>query len=59
MKENGELREDLQLPSQTEEDQKISEQIRSDIEAEKELIVSVLAAMDDEKIVAVKTKTAA
>lgn len=56
MLENGDLREDLSLPSQTDEDNKLAEQIRQDVAAEKELVVSVLKAMDDEKIVAVKTK---
>lgn len=56
MMENGDLREDLCLPSQTDDDNKLAEQIRTDVAAEKELTVSVLKAMGDEKIVAVKTR---
>lgn len=56
MMENGDLREDLSLPSQTDDDVKLAEQIRTDAAAEKELTVSVLKAMGDEKIVAVKTR---
>jgi hypothetical protein len=56
MTESGDLREDLSLPNQTDDDIKLSEQIRADVAAEKELTVSVLKAMGDEKIVAVKTR---
>lgn len=56
MMENGDLREDLCLPSQTDDDNKLAEQIRADVTAEKELTVSVLKAMGDEKIVAAKTR---
>lgn len=57
MMENGETREDLTLPDQTDEDKKIAEQIRTDFAAGKELVLSVLKAMDDEKIIAVKVNT--
>lgn len=56
MMENGDLREDLTLPTQTDDDVKLSEQIRTDLAAEKELTVSVLKAMDSEKIVACKAR---
>lgn len=54
MMENGDCREDLTLPNQTEEDNKLAEQIRKDFEDGKELTLSVLKAMDDEKIIASK-----
>ena len=43
MLENGNTREDLCLPSQTDDDIKLAEQIRNDFEEGKEIIVSVLA----------------
>ena len=45
----------MQLPKQTDDDNKLADQIRSDFDEGKELVVSVLKAMDDEKIIAVKT----
>jgi len=42
MLENGDTREDLTLPSQTDDDLKLSEQIRKDFDEGKEVIVSVL-----------------
>lgn len=54
MMENGDTREDLSLPSQTDDDLKLAEQIRKDFEEGKELVLSVLKAMEDEKIVASK-----
>ena len=58
MADNGEMREDLQLPSQTEEDQKLADTMRTDFEEGKELVVSVLKAMGEEKIVASKIASA-
>lgn len=57
MMENGDIREDLQLPTQTDDDQKLSEQIRNDFDEGKELCLSVLKAMTEEKIVASKPVT--
>jgi translation initiation factor 5A len=57
MMDNGDTREDLTLPEQTEEDKKLGEQVRTDFAAGKELVLSVLKAMDDEKIIAAKVNT--
>lgn len=54
MLENSDTREDLSLPSQTDDDLKLAQQIRDDVAAGKEVTVSVLKAMDDEKIIAAK-----
>lgn len=54
MADNGDMREDLQLPTQTEDDQKLAETIRNDFEEGKELVISVLKAMGEEKIIASK-----
>lgn len=54
MMDNGDTREDLALPSQTDDDNKLAEQIRKDFEDGKELVLSVLKAMEEEKIVASK-----
>lgn len=54
MLDNGDTREDLSLPSQTDDDVKLADQIRKDFEEGKELLISVLKAMDDEKIIACK-----
>eukprot|EP00892_Ulva_mutabilis_P011259 jgi/Ulvmu1/8505/UM044_0039.1 len=54
MMDNGDTREDLALPSQTDDDNKLSDQMRKDFEDGKELVISVLKAMDEEKIIASK-----
>lgn len=54
MMDNGDTREDLALPSQTDDDNKLADQIRKDFEEGKELVISVLKAMDEEKIIASK-----
>jgi translation initiation factor 5A len=58
MMDNGETREDLMLPNQTEEDNKLADQIQKDFEDGKELTLSVLKAMEDEKIIASKAAAA-
>eukprot|EP01025_Chloroclados_australasicus_P017637 TRINITY_DN189_c0_g1_i1.p3 TRINITY_DN189_c0_g1~~TRINITY_DN189_c0_g1_i1.p3 ORF type:complete len:163 (+),score=26.86 TRINITY_DN189_c0_g1_i1:198-686(+) len=55
MMDNGDTRDDLQLPNNTDDDLKLSEQIRTDFDAGKELIITVLGAMNEEKVIAVKT----
>ncbi|GBF88344.1 eukaryotic translation initiation factor 5A [Raphidocelis subcapitata] len=54
MMENGDTREDLQLPKGTEEADKLAETIREQFGAGQELIVSVLKAMGEEMINTVK-----
>lgn len=54
MMDNGDTRDDVRLPSQTDEDNKLAEQIRKDFEDGKDLVLSVLKALDDEKIIASK-----
>eukprot|EP01024_Parvocaulis_polyphysoides_P000231 TRINITY_DN1005_c0_g1_i1.p2 TRINITY_DN1005_c0_g1~~TRINITY_DN1005_c0_g1_i1.p2 ORF type:complete len:163 (-),score=28.42 TRINITY_DN1005_c0_g1_i1:556-1044(-) len=57
MLENGDTRDDLQLPTNTDDDLKLSEQIKADFEAGKEIILTVLGAMNEEKVIASKIAT--
>jgi translation initiation factor 5A len=59
MLENGDTREDLQLPSGTEESQKLAESIKAEFEDGKEVIVGVLKAMGEEMINTMKATAAA
>lgn len=59
MLENGDTREDLQLPNGTEESQKLAESIKADFEDGKEVVVGVLKAMGEEMINTAKVNTAA
>eukprot|EP01026_Neomeris_dumetosa_P010028 TRINITY_DN13639_c0_g1_i1.p3 TRINITY_DN13639_c0_g1~~TRINITY_DN13639_c0_g1_i1.p3 ORF type:complete len:164 (-),score=25.87 TRINITY_DN13639_c0_g1_i1:452-943(-) len=54
MTESGDTRDDLTLPSQTDEDVKLADQLKNDFEEGKELVVTVLGAMGEEKIISVK-----
>lgn len=54
MMENGDTREDLQLPKGTEEADKLADQIREQFGAGQELVVGVLKAMGEEMINTVK-----
>ncbi|KAK2079772.1 Eukaryotic translation initiation factor 5A-1/2 [Prototheca wickerhamii] len=55
MTEGGDTKDDLTLPKGTDEADKLAAQIKADFDAGKELIVSVLSAMGEEAICAVKT----
>jgi translation initiation factor 5A len=55
MTEGGDTKDDLQLPSGTDEADKLAIQIKADFDAGKELMVSVMKAMGEEQICAVKT----
>ncbi|PSC75585.1 eukaryotic translation initiation factor 5A-2 [Micractinium conductrix] len=54
MTEGGDTKDDLQLPSLTDEATKLAEQIKADFDAGKELCVSVMKAMGEEQICAYK-----
>lgn len=54
MEENGTIREDLKLPTGTDEADKLAESIQAQYEAGEELVVSVLKAMGDEMVNSVK-----
>eukprot|EP01023_Acetabularia_acetabulum_P062763 TRINITY_DN7787_c0_g1_i1.p2 TRINITY_DN7787_c0_g1~~TRINITY_DN7787_c0_g1_i1.p2 ORF type:complete len:162 (-),score=33.73 TRINITY_DN7787_c0_g1_i1:564-1049(-) len=54
MMENGDTRDDMQLPSNTDDDLKLADQIRTDFDAGKELVLTVLGAMGEEKVIAAK-----
>ena len=53
---NGETREDLKLPEETENDEEITKRIQEGIENGKDIFVSVLSAMNIEKIVEAQEK---
>ena len=57
MLENGDTREDLQLPKGTDESDKLAEQIKADFEDGKEVVVGVLKAMGEEMINTMKVNT--
>jgi len=52
--DNGDTKEDLNLPSETEDDRKLVEDLQKSFEDGKSLLVTVLVAMEREKIVAMK-----
>ena len=52
--ENGECKEDLKLP---EDEPEMSEKIRADFGAEKDLLVTVISAMGQEKIIGFREST--
>jgi translation initiation factor 5A len=54
MTEGGDTKDDLQLPSGTDEAEKLAVQMKADFDAGKELVVSVMKAMGEEQICAVK-----
>eukprot|EP00775_Hariotina_reticulata_P011707 gene11707-11852_t len=56
MMENGDTREDLTLPTGTEEADKLAAQLKADFADGKELVVSVLKAMGEEMINSVKCR---
>ena len=56
MNPQGEVRSDLRLPDETEDDINVAKGIESGIEAGKDVFVTVLSAMDIEKIVQVQEK---
>uniref|UniRef100_A0A061R9Y6 Eukaryotic translation initiation factor 5A n=1 Tax=Tetraselmis sp. GSL018 TaxID=582737 RepID=A0A061R9Y6_9CHLO len=56
MTESGETREDLTLPEKTDDDKKLSEDIRAAFDAgDKAVVVTVMGAMKEESIIAFKT----
>lgn len=57
MLENGDTREDLQLPRGTEEMEKLAETIKADFDEGKEVVVGVLKAMGEEMINTAKINT--
>ena len=54
MDEGGNQREDLKLPSGTEDLDKLAEQIQNDFNDGKELVLTVLKSMNVEMIIASK-----
>ncbi|KAK9817055.1 hypothetical protein WJX72_008921 [[Myrmecia] bisecta] len=58
MDESGNQREDLQLPKGTDDSDKLAAQIKKDFEDGKELLVTVLKAMNEEMINSVKVTSA-
>ena len=50
----GKIRDDVRLPEDTEEDQELSKRIREYVESGKEILITILAAMDIEKIIEAK-----
>ena len=50
----NELRSDIKLPDDTDEDLELSKQLQSDVEAGKAMLITVLSAMGIEKIVECK-----
>lgn len=54
MTDGGDTRDDLTLPKGTDDDEKLSDQLNKDFGEGKELVVTVLKAMNEEKIVSVK-----
>mmetsp|Transcript_17381 Transcript_17381/g.43686 ORF Transcript_17381/g.43686 Transcript_17381/m.43686 type:complete len:166 (+) Transcript_17381:72-569(+) len=55
MEENGTTREDLRLPTGTDEADKLAIQIKADFDEGKELVLSVLKAMGEEMVNSSKT----
>ena len=51
MDDQGNTREDLKLPADTDDDNKLTERIRAAVEAEKDVSVTVMSAMKTEKVV--------
>lgn len=58
MDESGNTKDDLSLPSGTDDANKLGDQIKADFENGKELVVTVLKAMGEEMINAVKVSSA-
>jgi len=58
MEENGGTREDLKLPTGTDEADKLAVQLKADFAEGKEIIVTVLKAMGEEMINSMKIMTA-
>lgn len=58
MNQHGELRDDLKLPEESEEDNDLSQRIRDGVENGRDVFVTVLGAMNIEKIIEVQEKTA-
>ncbi|KAK9792714.1 hypothetical protein WJX73_000711 [Symbiochloris irregularis] len=58
MDEAGNTKDDLTLPSGTDDASKLADQIKSDFDGGKELVVTVLKAMGEEMINAVKVSSA-
>ncbi|EFN57823.1 hypothetical protein CHLNCDRAFT_56087 [Chlorella variabilis] len=54
MAESGDTKDDLQLPSGTDDAEKLAVQMKADFEAGRELTVSVMKAMGEEQICAIK-----
>ena len=55
MDDSGNTKDDLALPKGTDDAEKLAEQIQKDFDDGKELVVSVLKAMGEEMVCAVKT----
>jgi len=53
--EGGDTKEDLNMPTQTDEDKKMSEDMKKDLEAGKNCVVIVQSACGMEKIISYKT----
>ena len=51
MDKQGSTRQDIKLPDDTEEDQKLSERIREALSEGKEIVLTVLESMKIEKVV--------
>ena len=51
MDAQGKMRQDLRLPNETDEDNKLSERIRAYIADGKEISVTVMSSMKTEKVV--------
>lgn len=58
MEENGSTRDDLRLPTGTDEADKLAVQLKADFSDGKEIVVSVLKAMGDEMINSMKVVNA-
>lgn len=59
MTENGDTRDDLNLPSGTEEADKLAVQLKADFADGKDIVVSVTKSMDIEMIQSMKVRAAA
>ncbi len=53
---NGDYRDDLKLPDETEDDEETSKRITDGLESGKDIFVSVLSAMNIEKVIECQEK---
>ena len=57
MDKQGSTRQDIKLPDDTEEDQKLSERIREALSEGREIVLTVLESMKIEKVVEMSEAT--